>query len=292
MCKAILFLKTRRYCSFFLLMPFLLFSCGEKVENTQKQERKPLAKVGESVLYEQEVERVVREEEGLDSIALRERFVNNWIRKELLLQTAKMNLTEKEQDVEDMVQSYRASLLINQYKQKYLAKHLDTLVTKEEIAIYIKEYEENFILKEPLYRYYLAKVLTKNTRDVKFLSALFSKKDIDLMQDFHLENTTVITSNETDWYTAADILKVLHAEVDKEDLKKLKEGKVFVTKDKTSTYLLRPIEIIKEGKVSPQAYIESRVREIILHNRKIALAKQLEYELYEDAKTKNRFEVY
>lgn len=257
-----------------------------------EKEDERVAKVGSAILYEKDVANVVKKEAGEDSGALRERFVNNWIRKELLLQTAKMNLSKEELDIEERVQDYRASLLINQYKQKYLSKHLDTLVTKENVALYVAEHTNSFVLKEPLYRYYLAKVLKKNKDDEKLLKTLFSKEEVNLMQDFDLENTTVIGSYDVDWYTGKEILEKLPENIDKKDLKNLKIGKISIFKDENSVYLLRPVGIAKEGEMSPQDYIYDKVREIILHNRKIALAKQLEYEIYEVAKTKNQFEVY
>lgn len=292
MWKTTLFLKTKYGYFLLVLAFFVLASCKNQDTLSFQEEGKQVAKVGDAILYEKEIESLVSKEAGSDSLALRDRFINNWIRKELLLQTAKMNLTEKEQDVEAMVKDYKASLLINQYKQKYLAEHLDTLVTEEDVAMYVAEYPDNFVLQEPLFRYYLAKIMQKNSGDIKFVRSLFSQKEINLMQDFKLQSTTVISNYDFDWYTINDILRSLPAEMSKKELKNLKEGSVFVAKDSIFTYLVRPLEIIKEGEMSPQEYINDKVREIILHNRKIALAKQLEYEIYEVAKTKNQFEVY
>lgn len=296
MWRIILFLRNSKYSFFFYLLCVLLLSaCVDKTQeyvSDDKAKKLFVAKVGDAILYKEEVANVLRKETGKDSVALRERFVNNWIRKELLLQTAKMNLSEEELDIEDRVQDYRASLIINQYKQKYLTEHLDTLVTKEDVARYVSEYPDNFVLQEPIYRYYLAKVLNKNKSDVAFIRSLFSKKEVNLMQDFDLQNTTVIGSYDVDWYTVGEILKHLPVGMDRKDLKDLKAGKLFTTKDEEAVYLLRPLEIIDAGKMSPQEYIDDKVRKIILHNRKIALAKQLEYEIYEVAKEKSQFEVY
>lgn len=292
MWKTTLFLKTKYGCFLLVLTFLVLVACKNQDAPSFQEEGKQVAKVGDAILYEKEIKSLASKEAGNDSLALRDRFINNWIRKELLLQTAKMNLTEEEQDVEAMVKDYKASLLINQYKQKYLAEHLDTLVTEEDVAMYVAEYPDNFVLQEPLFRYYLAKIMQKNSGDIKFVRSLFSKKEINLMQDFKLQSTTVISNYDFDWYTINDILRSLPTEVSKKELKDLKEGSVFVTKDSIFTYLVRPLEIIKEGEMSPQEYINDKVREIILHNRKIALAKQLEYEIYEVAKTKNQFEVY
>lgn len=292
MWKIILFLRTKAYFFLLFLGITLLLSCQKPKEVGVAGKQNQVARVDNAILYEEDVAQVVKKETGADSIVLRERFINNWIRKELLLKTARMNLSEQEQDIEDRVKDYRASLLINQYKQKYLAEHLDTLVTEEEVAMYIKEYPDNFVLQENLYKYYSAKILKKNTDDIKFVKRLFSKSEVNLMQDFDLKSSTLIGSYDIEWYTERELLANLPEDIIKSDLKQLREGKIFETKDSLSVYLLRPLQIIKKGQMSPQEYVNGKVREIILHNRKIELAKKLEYEIYEDAKTKNQFEVY
>lgn len=292
MWKIILFLRTKAYFFLLFLGITLLLSCQKPKEVGVAGKQNQVARVDNAILYEEDVAQVVKKETGADSIVLRERFINNWIRKELLLKTARMNLSEQEQDIEDRVKDYRASLLINQYKQKYLAEHLDTLVTEEEVAMYIKEYPDNFVLQENLYKYYSAKILKKNTDDIKFVKRLFSKSEVNLMQDFDLKSSTLIGSYDIEWYTERELLANLPEDIIKSDLKQLREGEIFETKDSLSVYLLRPLQIIKKGQMSPQEYVNGKVREIILHNRKIELAKKLEYEIYEDAKTKNQFEVY
>ncbi|PVX50096.1 hypothetical protein C7377_1746 [Balneicella halophila] len=295
MLRTILFLRIRHLSLLVVSIGILLLaSCQNKEKVAPKDEHGTrVAKVGDSYLYEEDLKDLLKDEtSGDDSVALRERYINNWIRKNLLLETAKMNLTEEEQNVEELVKDYRSSLLISQYKQKYLAEHLDTIVTDEELTNYVAEHSESFVLKRPIYKYYLAKVLTKNKKDIALISSLFSKRNINLMQDFQLENTTVISNYDGGWYTAKDILRNLPSEADLKDLNSLKEGKVLTMKDQTTTYFLKPIKIIPEGEMSPVDFINEKVREIILHNRKIALAKQLEYEIYEVAKTNNQFEVY
>ncbi len=289
MLRIILFLSNKRYFLFLFCVSILLFSCEKQEEANGNISKSLVAKVGNSILYEGDLEDVLAEAKGEDSIALRKRFINNWIRKEILLNTAKMNLTEEEQDVEDRVKDYRASLLINLYKQKYLLKHLDTLVTSQDVAIYLKEYSDHFILQEPLYRYYWAKILKKNKEDVWFVASLFEKSEIDLMQDFDLKSSTVIGVFDLDWYRGEELLEKLPKGA---MLKGLRKGKVATFQDEEAFYFLKPIEIVQEGELSPQEYVQDKIKAIILHDRKIKLAKRLEYEIYEDAKEKQQFEVY
>ncbi len=269
----------------------VLVACNSKTYEPVIPQRPMVAVVGTDTLYKSDVQKMLKSVSGQDSLRLRERFVTSWIRKALLLQVAQNNLTDTELDIENMVREYRASLLINQYKQKYLAEHLNTVVTEKEIGEYVTKHASNFITKETLYHFYSAKILTKNKKDIKFIKKLFSEKEINLMQDFDLENTTVISNCDEDWYTEKELLK--YVPLSPYELKVvLKKDVVITKKEEDITYILKPLAIVKKGQMSPQEIINEKVTKIILHNRKIALAQQLEYEIYEDAKNKNQFEVY
>ncbi len=272
-----------------LFLSILLFSC-DVPENKQLGTIKNIAaKVGDRMLYEQDMNAILAEVKGEDSILLRKRFVNNWIREQLLLKTAKMKLTENERDVEDRVNDYKASLLINLYKQKYLLQHLNPLVTDEEVTNYLKEHPNRFVKKEPLYRYYWAKILKKNKKDFWFISHLFRKTKINLKQKFDLESTTAIEAYDTGWHRGEELLKKLPKRV---NLGTLKKGLVYRFQDKNAMYLIKPIAILKGGVISPKKDVKDKIKGIILRNRKIELTKKLEYEIYEDAKEKQQFEVY
>ena len=73
-------------------------------------------------------------------------FIEKWVRNQLLLNKAEINLTDEEKNVEQQIENYRSSLLIYAYEQSYLRQNLDTVVTDKEIEDYYKENQSNFIL--------------------------------------------------------------------------------------------------------------------------------------------------
>ncbi len=57
---------------------------------------------------------------GADSIAMVRDFKERWIRNQLLLNKAELNLTDEEKNVEQQIENYRSSLLIYAYEQSYI----------------------------------------------------------------------------------------------------------------------------------------------------------------------------
>ena len=47
-------------------------------------------------------------------------FIEKWVRNQLLLNKAEINLTDEEKNVELQIENYRSSLLIYAYQQSYL----------------------------------------------------------------------------------------------------------------------------------------------------------------------------
>ena len=101
-----------------------------------------------------------------DSASVVKDFIEKWIRNQLLLNKAEINLTEGEKDVQAQIENYRSSLLIYAYQQSYLRQELDTLVGDQEIENYYKENQSNFVLGEPLMKGLFIKLPAKCTGNV------------------------------------------------------------------------------------------------------------------------------
>lgn len=275
---------------FFLFGILFCASCAPQ-DSSKELTSEVVARINELVLYRSDLEKIVRDNNNGDSVVIAQRYIDHWLKRQLVLQVAQMNLTPEEKNVEDRVKDYRESLLINQYKQKYIEENLQREVTMEDIQNYITAFSDNFKLQEPLYRFYFAKIISKNKTDVWTLYSKFKSEEIDLTEKMSLDNTTFFTIYNEDWYVKKDILNLLPEDFDEKKLN-LEGSKVFMITDKTKTYIIKPIEIKKEGDISPPEFVYEQVKKIILHKRKIELAKKLDLEIYEDAKKNNRFQLY
>ena len=107
------------------------------------------AKVGAHELTVAALEGVIPD--GLspeDSAAFAQQYISSWARDMIFLDRAESELSASEKDVSKELEDYRKSLLKYRYQQKYIAEHLDSLVTPEEISGYYEANPEKFRLPD------------------------------------------------------------------------------------------------------------------------------------------------
>ena len=89
--------------------------------------------------------------EGLspeDSAAFAGQYIASWARDMVFLDRAESELSMEEKDVSKELEDYRKSLLKYRYQQKYIAEHLDSLITPEEVLAYYEANPEKFRLSD------------------------------------------------------------------------------------------------------------------------------------------------
>lgn len=268
-----------------IILTYFLLLLGCEQQNDSPR----AAKVGNQILYKSDVEKMIPSGMvGSDSVSLASNYIEKWVREKLLLRTAEMNLSEAELDVEELVANYRTSLIVSNYKQKYINQKLDTLVTMDQAAEYQAKYPDNFLLDRNLYKFILARVTLKNWNDLSVIRRMFKEREIDVVtREVPIDSTSYLVSYTDSWYSLSEIQSVL-PEGTVEAINNVK----FEVKDENYIYLVAIVEERKKGEVAPIEYAFEKAREIILHKRKIKQIKQIEDKIYEDAKRKGDFETY
>ena len=83
-----------------------------------------------------------------DSAAFAQQYIASWARDMIFLDRAESELSASEKDVTKELEDYRKSLLKYRYQQKYIAEHLDSLVTSEEVLAYYEANPDRFLLPD------------------------------------------------------------------------------------------------------------------------------------------------
>ena len=106
-----------------------------------------MARVFEQYLYPSDLKAAIPPgTSDPDSVILAKRFVETWVKDQLMLNRAEQALTEEQMDFEKQIAEYRRSLLIFSFRQKLLQQKLDTAVNKNEIQTYYEETNPLLIL--------------------------------------------------------------------------------------------------------------------------------------------------
>jgi hypothetical protein len=98
--------------------------------------------------------------------------------------------------------------------------------------------------------------------------------------------------NDSIWIKYSDLLNeipVLKTE-DKQLL--LKKDHFIQKEDSLSLYLVTIKKVLQSNEIAPKSYITPAIRQMILHQRKLLLLRNIEETLIKDATTKKQFEIY
>ena len=83
-----------------------------------------------------------------DSAAFAERVLDRWLREQVLVNEARTQLRDELASIEQALEVYRRSLLINTYENRYVASRLDEEVSEEDIVAYYDAHPELFTLHD------------------------------------------------------------------------------------------------------------------------------------------------
>ena len=128
-----------------VLINLLILSCSSKHDD------KIIASVYEKDLTYSEIIDAIPDEVE-DSSYFAEKFINDWIRKELMLSYAEININTDLLKYKKQIEDYRSSLLIYAYKQELLNQNLDTAIVFSEIENYYEKYKEEFMLSKNIFK--------------------------------------------------------------------------------------------------------------------------------------------
>ena len=225
-----------------------------------------------------------------DSLILVKSFIQDWAVKKLLLDAAANNNTQESlKNINNLVQDYKESLLINNFKEALIKQQLDTIISDDEVEAYYLINNENFKLNEVLvkskYLYFDASVINK-----KEIIKFFKSEEIEDAEELERQQLSfkMYQLNDSIWTELDKIL--LKLPFSKENL--LKKSKFIQKQDSLGLYLVAIRDVLRRNDIAPLSCIKPTIKEMILHKRKIELIRNIEKIIVKDATKNNNFKIY
>lgn len=278
---------------FFPMVLFLAVAC--QVDHSREPGHQVVARVKTKLLYKEELAGVVPPGSSpADSLRLVHRYIDNWIRRQLLLEKALKEMTINEKVIERQVEDYRNALLLFEFEKFYLHQQLDTLITTAQIDSFYRQHQEEFRLQEPVVKARMLQLDAELSQlpDVKRWIVSTKTEDIAQLKAFSLQYAIGYSLNDSVWIPFKQL--ILNTPLEKEDinLQSLRRATLLQKEEEGLLYLLYILDAIPVGGVAPVSYVEERIRQMIYNQRRVQLIKQLEDEVYIQAKQNKLFEVY
>ena len=275
-----------------LMFLFLFSSCnyfGLKKETVPND--MPIASLFDEELYKHGLDNLIPNNISKeDSLVLVKSMIHNWAVKKLLLKKSLENNSSQENSaINELVENYKHSLLINNYKEQLIKQQLDTVISEAEIDSYYALNKKNFKLNEELIK---VKFINFNINLInkKEVVALFKSDDseaTEALEKYHL-NFKSFQLNDSVWVPLDNIM--LKIPFLKEKL--LKKTKFIQKQDSLSLYLVAVKDVLRRNDLAPKSYIKSTIKQLILHQRKIELIREIEQIIVKDALQNENFKIY
>jgi hypothetical protein len=277
---------------FYILVCVLFISCD--FLGLQKKDipvRKPIASVHNNNLYTEDVKLLIPKNiEKNDSLVFTRSIINSWAVKQLLLKKAEDNNTQNDNsEINNLVKDYRQALLINGYKERLIKQQLDTLIEQQEIIDYYKLNSKNFRLNEELIKTrYLH--FSNDLIDRKEVVKSFKKGTIEDLEELEIKQLTFkqIMLNDSVWTPLENVLlKIPFSRINL-----LKKTKLLQKEDSLGLYLVTIKDVLLRNQIAPLSYIKLTIKQMILHQRKLQLIRDLEKIILKDAIQNKSYKIH
>ncbi|WP_372792071.1 hypothetical protein [Lutibacter sp.] len=256
--------------------------------------RQTVARVNNTYLYKDDLKNIFNENiSAQDSTLISNNFINNWVRQQLLLSKAQINLENDIEKFEGFVKKYREDLFINSYKEAAVKQYLNTEITEDDIDIFYKENKQNFKLNEELVKLKFIKI-GKDVLNKKELIKLFlssKKEDLDDLNSKELSLKSYHL-NDSIWIKLSDLLVKIPVFSNEDKNQLLKKDNFIQKEDSLSLYLVTIKQVLNRNELAPKSYVTPTIKQMILHQRKLLLLRNIEETLIEDATKKRQIEIY
>lgn len=284
---------------YLLLLVWLCSGCDfikfKKTTSSESSDRKPVARVNDVYLYQDELVGFVPKgtvEE--DSVSRVQAYVNSWVRKQLLIQEAARKINIDEADIERKILDYRYSIIAYEYQTEHIKENLDTLIAPGEIEAYYNQNKDNFVLKQNIVQATFIKVPKNAPRTAKIKDLIFSgrEKDQKELKSYCLSFSAAYHIADSVWMIFDDLVRNSPLAEIPNKIQFLKSNPYYETSDDQFLYFLKVEQYRISDNLSPLEFVKDDIRNIILNKRKVELAHKLEEDVYQEALENKKFEIY
>ncbi len=280
-----------RYLFIFSLL--LLMRC-QYLQPKKTEADKVVAEVGSKKLIESSLKELIPPSlSGADSITFAEKFVTDWIKKQLMIQKAEEVIDFNEAQIQNKVLDYQYALMVHELERKFIETNLNEDVSEGEIDNYYDEKSENFILRQNLAKCLYLKIPQNSPHVWRLRRSLKNYPTDSANLALYIQEHAVKAFMEDSlWVVFDEVLLETPLKDVTDKAKFLRKNKSVEVSDEEFIYFLKIFEYKLVGETAPLEYIKERVVNVIMNKRKLALKKELEKKIYEEAQQNNAFKIF
>jgi len=279
-----------RYIFPLLILSLFAVTCQKKVDGTNED---VIVRVGNKSLSKSELEKNISK--GLsteDSMVLAEKFVRLWIKDNLLYDIAVKNLGDRE-EIKQLVENYRRSLIIYQYQEQLINEKLSKEIGETEMKQYYQEYSDKFVLDKTLIKGLFLKIPVEAPQidEVRKWYKSSTQASLGNIEKYSVQNAAIYDYFYDKWVDFNELLEnmpipqVNHTVV-------IKNNKNIELQDSSYYYFLHIEDFLLPGDNAPFEYAQSTIKELLMNRRRMEFLRRIEDDLYNSALNKGQIQYY
>ena len=263
-----------------------MFSCKDDYDN------KVLAEVYGDILYEKDI--IENIYNGVnDSAFFKDKFIDKWVRKKILLHHANVNIDNSEPIISDAVKKYEQSLLIYEYQQQLINQNFDTTININELYSYYEKNKNQYKLRMSVFKGRFI-IIDKFAPNIKRLFKIYRSNnldDIDEMINYCQLYANEFHINDTSW-TYFDPLKNKLPNINVSSEYYLRNSRFDVFENENLLFLVDVKSYKIKGTVSPFVVEKEKIKSLLLNRKKIIYLNQLEDDLIINGLAIEKIKIY
>jgi hypothetical protein len=283
-------ISMRILLGFFIVL--WLVGCSNMFKKTDDD--KVIANVDNNKLTLSEIKLVTpKDMKEADSVAFVQNYVEKWVKNQLLLEKAELNLDKQTlENIDLMIENYRTSLLLFKYQEIFINQKLDTAVSDIQVQEYYDNHADNFRLDTIAVKviYVQIPITVPINYNLSYWMRSGNMNDLIKIDEYCYKNATSFYLGE-EWQYLGSILNSFPKKVANHQ-EFLKGNRYLEATDSAYNYYLFVVDYRQKGDLTPIFFVKDQIKDILINHRKVKLIKNLENNIYNDALAKKKFTIY
>lgn len=268
-------------------------SCTKNKLGEADKSKEPIVTVLEKTLYKADLDGITYH--GMtpeDSAAATQTYIKMWINDRLIYDKAKKNMTQK-REIDELVEEYRTSLIVNDYQTKLLRERLSKSVSEGELLDFFNKNKERFALKENIIKGLFLKVPKESPALENFQK--WYKQDnesaVREIEKYTLQNAVGYENFYDNWVSFNEVMDNI-PELLKDSEEFLKKNKTLQVQDSSFVYMLNIKEYKLQGSEAPFEFVRDYLSDAYIEEKRDAFLKELQTDLYNKALSNDQIKYY
>jgi hypothetical protein len=221
-----------------------------------------------------------------------ENFIRAWVNENLLYNIAASNL-ENKQNIDQLVENYRKSLIIYQYEEQLVNEKLSNEIDEQSLYDYYDQNKDKLKLERSLVQGLFLKVPV-NAPQLNEIRRGYRSTDAaarENLERYALSNAVIFDYFTDRWVDFNDLMNNFPGGIlSREDL--IVRKRAMERQDDEFFYFLNITDFLQPGDNAPYEYAKATLREMLVNQRKIDFLRKTEEDLYQRALNKGEIIFY